>query len=54
MVNAYLLEATDCLVLIDAGWPGKTDAIFQAVHEEKPAPDQRKRRKAKLIPSYRL
>jgi glyoxylase-like metal-dependent hydrolase (beta-lactamase superfamily II) len=32
MVNAYLLETTDGLVLIDAGWPGKTDAIFQAVH----------------------
>jgi glyoxylase-like metal-dependent hydrolase (beta-lactamase superfamily II) len=33
MVNAYLMEAADGLVLIDAGWPDKTDAIFQAVQD---------------------
>ena len=33
MVNAYLLETLDGLVLIDAGWPNKTDAIFQAVKD---------------------
>jgi glyoxylase-like metal-dependent hydrolase (beta-lactamase superfamily II) len=32
MVNAYLLETGDGLVLIDAGWPNKADAIFRAVH----------------------
>jgi glyoxylase-like metal-dependent hydrolase (beta-lactamase superfamily II) len=31
MVNAYLLETRDGLVLIDAGWPNKTDVIFRAV-----------------------
>lgn len=31
MVNAYLLETTDGLTLIDAGWPDKADAIFKAV-----------------------
>jgi glyoxylase-like metal-dependent hydrolase (beta-lactamase superfamily II) len=33
MVNAYLLRTADGLVLIDAGWPKKMDAIFQAVHD---------------------
>jgi glyoxylase-like metal-dependent hydrolase (beta-lactamase superfamily II) len=33
MVNAYLLEADDGLVLVDAGWPNKTEAIFKAVQE---------------------
>jgi glyoxylase-like metal-dependent hydrolase (beta-lactamase superfamily II) len=33
MVNAYLLRSADGLVLIDAGWPKKMDAIFQAVHD---------------------
>lgn len=33
MVNAYLLQSMDGLVLIDAGWPGKADAIFQAVQD---------------------
>ncbi|MGI4979690.1 MAG: MBL fold metallo-hydrolase, partial [Janthinobacterium lividum] len=33
MVNAYLLETADGLVLIDAGWPNKADAIFQAVQD---------------------
>jgi glyoxylase-like metal-dependent hydrolase (beta-lactamase superfamily II) len=32
-VNAYLLATTDGLVLIDSGWPGKTEAIFQAVRD---------------------
>jgi glyoxylase-like metal-dependent hydrolase (beta-lactamase superfamily II) len=31
MVNAYLLETKDGLVLIDAGWPNKTDATYRAV-----------------------
>ena len=33
MVNAYLLRSEDGLILIDAGWPKKTDAIFKAVHD---------------------
>jgi glyoxylase-like metal-dependent hydrolase (beta-lactamase superfamily II) len=33
MVNAYLLETDDDLLLVDAGWPNKTEAIFKAVHE---------------------
>ncbi len=33
MVNAYLLETMDGLVLVDAGWPNKTDAIFKAVRD---------------------
>ncbi|MBV8553037.1 MAG: MBL fold metallo-hydrolase [Acidobacteriaceae bacterium] len=33
MVNAYLLETDDGLVLVDAGWPNKTEAIFKAVQE---------------------
>ena len=33
MVNAYLLETMDGLVLIDAGWPNKTNAIFRAVQD---------------------
>lgn len=33
MVNAYLLETFDGLVLIDAGWPNKTDTIFKAVQD---------------------
>jgi glyoxylase-like metal-dependent hydrolase (beta-lactamase superfamily II) len=33
MVNAYLLETMDGLVLIDAGWPNKTDTIFSAVQD---------------------
>ena len=32
-VNAYLLETMDGLVLIDAGWPNKTEALFQAVQD---------------------
>lgn len=33
MVNAYLLQTMDGLVLIDAGWPDKTDALFRAVQD---------------------
>jgi glyoxylase-like metal-dependent hydrolase (beta-lactamase superfamily II) len=33
IVNAYLLESEDGLVLIDAGWPNKADVIFQAVQD---------------------
>ena len=32
-VNAYLLQVTDGLVLIDAGWPDKADLIEQRVRE---------------------
>lgn len=33
MVNAYLLETDDGVLLVDAGWPNKTEAIFRAVQE---------------------
>lgn len=33
MVNAYLLETGDGLLLVDAGWPNKTETIFKAVQE---------------------
>ena len=33
MVNAYLLETDDGLLLVDAGWPNKAEAIFKAVQE---------------------
>jgi len=33
MVNAYLLETDDGLLLVDAGWPNKTEVIFKTVHE---------------------
>jgi glyoxylase-like metal-dependent hydrolase (beta-lactamase superfamily II) len=33
MVNAYLLDTEDGLLLVDAGWPDKADAIFEAVRE---------------------
>jgi glyoxylase-like metal-dependent hydrolase (beta-lactamase superfamily II) len=33
MVNAYLLEIDDGVLLVDAGWPNKTEAIFNAVRE---------------------
>jgi glyoxylase-like metal-dependent hydrolase (beta-lactamase superfamily II) len=33
MVNAYLLQTEDGLVLVDAGWPNKTDLIFKAVQD---------------------
>jgi glyoxylase-like metal-dependent hydrolase (beta-lactamase superfamily II) len=33
MVNSFLLKTDDGLLLIDAGWPNKTDKIFAAVRE---------------------
>lgn len=33
MVNAYLIETDDGLLLVDAGWPNKIEAIFQGVQE---------------------
>jgi len=33
MVNAYLIKTNDGLVLVDAGWPNKADAIFAAVRQ---------------------
>lgn len=33
MVNACLIETDDGLLLVDAGWPNKTEAIFSAVQE---------------------
>ena len=33
MVNSYLLETDDGLLLVDAGWPNKTEVIFKAVQE---------------------
>jgi len=33
MVNAYLLETDDGVLLVDAGWPNRTEAIFNAVQE---------------------
>ena len=33
MVNAYLVKTEEGLVLVDAGWPNKADAIFEAVQQ---------------------
>jgi glyoxylase-like metal-dependent hydrolase (beta-lactamase superfamily II) len=33
MVNSYLLKTDDGLVLVDAGWPNKTEQLFAAVRE---------------------
>jgi glyoxylase-like metal-dependent hydrolase (beta-lactamase superfamily II) len=33
MVNSFLLETDDGLLMIDAGWPNKTETIFAAVRE---------------------
>jgi len=33
MVNSYLLKSNDGLVLVDAGWPNKTERLFSAVRE---------------------
>jgi glyoxylase-like metal-dependent hydrolase (beta-lactamase superfamily II) len=33
MVNVYLLETDDGALLVDAGWPNRTEAIFNAVQE---------------------
>jgi len=39
MVNAYLLETDDGVLLVDAGWPNKTEVIFKAVKESGHNPD---------------
>jgi glyoxylase-like metal-dependent hydrolase (beta-lactamase superfamily II) len=39
MVNAYLLETDDGVLLVDAGWPNKTEAIFKPVQESGHNPD---------------
>jgi glyoxylase-like metal-dependent hydrolase (beta-lactamase superfamily II) len=33
MVNSFLLKTDDGLLMIDAGWPNKTETIFAAVRE---------------------
>src|SRR6516225_3990649 len=33
MVNSFLLKTDDGLLMIDAGWPNKTEKIFAAVRE---------------------
>jgi len=33
MVNSFLLKTDDGLLMIDAGWPNKTEKIFAAVQE---------------------
>jgi len=33
MVNSFLLKTDDGLLLIDAGWPHKTEKLFAAVRE---------------------
>jgi glyoxylase-like metal-dependent hydrolase (beta-lactamase superfamily II) len=33
MVNSFLLKTDDGLLLVDAGWPNKTEKIFAAVRE---------------------
>jgi glyoxylase-like metal-dependent hydrolase (beta-lactamase superfamily II) len=39
MVNACLLETDDGVLLVDAGWPNKTEVIFKAVQESGHNPD---------------
>ncbi len=39
MVNSFLLRTVDGLMLIDAGWPNKTEKIFAAVRESDHNPD---------------
>ena len=45
MVNAYLLETDNGLVLVDAGWPNKTEVIFKAVQESGHNPGRARRKK---------
>jgi glyoxylase-like metal-dependent hydrolase (beta-lactamase superfamily II) len=33
MSNAFLIKGDDGLTLIDAGYPGKADAVFSAIRE---------------------
>ena len=42
MANAFLIEANDGLTLIDAGYPGKEAAVFEAIIGFGHAPDQLK------------
>ena|SRR5215831_2199040 len=39
MVKAYLLETDDSLLLVDAGWPNKTEVLFKVVQESGHNPD---------------
>ena len=42
MANAFLIEGDDGLTLIDAGFPGKEAAVFQAIRGLGRSPDQLK------------
>jgi glyoxylase-like metal-dependent hydrolase (beta-lactamase superfamily II) len=42
MANAFLIEGDDGLTLIDAGFPAKEAAVFQAIRELGSSPDQLK------------
>jgi glyoxylase-like metal-dependent hydrolase (beta-lactamase superfamily II) len=42
MANAFLLEGEDGLTLIDAGFPGKEAAVFEAIRESGRSADQLK------------
>ena len=42
MANAFLIEGNDGLTLIDAGFPGKEVAVFQAIRGLDRSPDQLK------------
>ncbi len=42
MANAFLIEGDDGLTLIDAGYPGKQQAVFGAIRELGRSPDQLK------------
>ena len=39
MANAFLIEGNDGLTLIDAGFPGKEAAVFQAIRRADIAPE---------------
>ena len=40
LVNAFLIEGDDGLTMIDAGFPGKEAAVFEAIRELGGSPDQ--------------
>jgi glyoxylase-like metal-dependent hydrolase (beta-lactamase superfamily II) len=42
MANAYLIESDDGLTLIDAGYPGREAAVFEAIRALGRSPDQLK------------
>jgi glyoxylase-like metal-dependent hydrolase (beta-lactamase superfamily II) len=42
MSNAFLIKGDDGLTLIDAGYPGKADAVFSAIRELGGSPDHLK------------